>query len=106
MGESLGRYVIVKRIGAGGMGVVYAAYDPELDRKIALKVLTVDPDEPANASTGSSRLLREAQAMARLTDPNVITVHDVGSLGDAVFVAMELVEGKTLTSWLAIARRT
>ena len=91
-GTSLGRYVILERRGAGGMGIVYAAYDPELDRRVALKLLR-------RASGGHephqwrARLLREAQAVARLAHPNVIAVHDVGTLGERVFVAMELVEG-------------
>ena len=72
----MGRYLIVERLGAGGMGVVYSAYDPELDRRIAVKVLRLRPGRPADL--GSERLLREAQAMARLSHPNVIAVHDVG----------------------------
>jgi tetratricopeptide (TPR) repeat protein/predicted Ser/Thr protein kinase len=82
------------------MGVVYAAYDPELDRKIAIKLL-----RPSAASASDrTRLLREAQAMARLQHPNVIAVHDVGTFEDQVFVAMEYVEGETLTAWLAQPR--
>jgi tetratricopeptide (TPR) repeat protein len=84
------------------MGVVYAAYDPMLDRKVALKVLRPD----ATDSKASARLLREAQAMARLSHPNVITVHDVGVLGGRVFVAMEFVEGPTLTQWLKSSPRS
>jgi formylglycine-generating enzyme required for sulfatase activity len=97
-GTLLGRYIILDRIGAGGMGVVYAAYDPELERKIAIKLLR----SGASASPESrARLLREAQAMARVSHPNVIHVYDVGTL-DArqVFIAMELVRGQTLTRWL------
>src|SRR5262245_37690244 len=73
------------------MGVVYAAYDPELDRRVALKLLHAGGSVEAR-----KRLLREAQAMARLAHPNVIAVHDVGTWGDEVFVAMEFVEGPTL----------
>ncbi len=81
------------------MGVVYSAIDPELDRKIALKVLR--PVRRAlKGSVAQARLLREAQAMARISHPNVVTVHDVGAHGDEVFVAMELVEGGTLTDWV------
>jgi hypothetical protein len=94
-GDQVGRYLILSRLGAGGMGVVYAAYDPELDRKLAIKLLHVQSGA-SRATQGRERLLREAQAMAQLTHPNVIAVHDVGTLGDRVFVAMEFVEGRTL----------
>ncbi len=106
-GASLGRYVVLECLGAGAMGIVYAAYDPELDRRVAVKVLHMRG--AADASSGRARLLREAQAMARLSHPNVVTVHDVGTFeGDLieddglprVFVAMEFVEGVTLAQWL------
>ena len=96
-GDLVDRYVILDRIGAGGMGVVYAAYDPELDRKIALKLLHL-VDEVASGS-GRTRLLREAQALAKLSHPNVVTVHDVGTLGGQVWLAMEYVDGETLGAW-------
>lgn len=95
-GETLGRYVLLEPIGRGGMGVVYSAYDPELDRRVALKLLRSDEDEQ-----GRARLLREAQAMARVVHPNVIAVHDVGTFADGVFVAMELVDGMDMRRWLA-----
>ncbi|MFY0539863.1 serine/threonine-protein kinase [Nannocystis pusilla] len=95
-GTLVGRYLVLGYLGSGGMGVVYAAYDPDLDRKIALKLVKTG----ASDSRRRARLLREAQAMARLTHPNVVTVHDVGALGDQVFVAMELVDGVTLTRWM------
>jgi eukaryotic-like serine/threonine-protein kinase len=95
-GATLGRYLILDRLGAGGMGVVYAAYDPELDRKVAVKLLRDDQTRDCGA-----RLLREAQAMARLQHPNVIAVHDVGTLAGRVFVAMEFVEGETLGNFLS-----
>ena len=98
-GAPLGRYVVLDRQGAGGMGEVYGAYDPELDRKVAVKLLLAD--RSGEGTEGHTRLQREAQAMARLSHPNVITVHDVGMLDDRVFVAMEFVEGYTLTEWLA-----
>jgi tetratricopeptide (TPR) repeat protein/predicted Ser/Thr protein kinase len=97
-GEVLGRYFILHELGRGGMGVVYAAYDPELDRKIALKLL--HPGRSREAA-GQARLLREAQALARLAHPNVIHVYDAGTAGDRVFVAMELVDGEPLAAWLA-----
>ncbi len=101
-GAAVGRYVILDRIGAGGMGVVYAAYDPELDRRVALKLLRTD----RFAAPGHLRLLREAKALARLTHPNVVAVHDAGTFGDQVFVAMELVEGETLRQWLEAGARS
>jgi eukaryotic-like serine/threonine-protein kinase len=97
--EHVGRYVISHEIGAGGMGVVYAAHDPELDRAVAVKVIHADGD-----TRFQERLRREAQTMARLAHPNVVTVYDVGEHEDCVFVAMEYVAGDTLERWLAAAR--
>ncbi|MCA9698518.1 MAG: serine/threonine protein kinase, partial [Myxococcales bacterium] len=97
-GDAVGRYVVLERVGAGGMGVVYAAWDPDLDRKVALKLLHGGHD-PAKRAGKNQRLLREAQAMARLSHPNVITVHDVGEFDGRVFVAMEFIEGQTLSTW-------
>jgi tetratricopeptide (TPR) repeat protein len=99
-GTTLGRFVLLARLGAGGMGVVYAAYDPELDRKVALKLVQA-ARERGRSSSGPARLLREAQAMARLSHPNVVTVYEVGAVGDQVFIAMEFVRGQTLSSWCA-----
>ncbi len=100
-GSILGRYVIVSQLGAGGMGVVYAAYDPELERRVALKLLLPDKNASANNSRAAkTRLLREAQALAKLSHPNVVAIHDVGVLEDRVWLAMELVDGVTLTTWL------
>ncbi|MCX4241130.1 serine/threonine-protein kinase [Paraliomyxa miuraensis] len=95
----LGRYVLLERLGAGAMGEVHAAYDPELDRRVALKILRPNLRRGASQSVGQARLLREAQATASLSHPNVITVHDVGSVGSQVFIAMELVEGVDLRRW-------
>ena len=87
------------------MGVVYAAYDPELDRKVAIKLLHTGVAE-LGSSLGRDRLLREAQAMARLAHPNVVAVFDIGAIEDRVFIAMEYVEGGTLTDWLKQAPRS
>jgi len=97
-GTHVGRYVVVDRIGAGGMGVVYRGQDPELNRRVALKLLRDGEDEPGGERR--SRLLREAQALARLSHPNVVGVYDVGLFGDSVYLAMEFVEGQTLRAWL------
>ncbi|MFZ6182377.1 protein kinase domain-containing protein [Nannocystis pusilla] len=94
----VGRYVVIDRVGAGGMGVVLAAYDPELDRRVALKLLAAGPES-------SVRLLREAQALARLSHPNVVQIHDVGVHDGQVFLAMELVAGQTLRAWLEAGPR-
>jgi hypothetical protein len=96
-GATLGRYIVLDPLGEGGMGVVYAAYDPELDRKLAVKVLR---DRLSGAVGRSSRLLREAQALARLDHPNVVAVYDVGTIDGQVFIAMELVAGQTIGAWL------
>jgi tetratricopeptide (TPR) repeat protein/predicted Ser/Thr protein kinase len=103
-GTSLGRYLILERLGAGGMGEVYAAFDPQLNRKVALKLLLTSRGAVAQ-DEARVRLLREAQAMARLSHPNVVPVYDLGEFGDRVFVAMELVEGRTLRKWLEEAPR-
>ncbi|NMO16197.1 tetratricopeptide repeat protein [Pyxidicoccus fallax] len=97
-GTHVERYVILKPVGQGGMGMVYAAYDPDLDRKVALKLL--HPDLAGPEEQGRARLLREAQAMARVSHPNVITVHDVGTFGQQVFVAMEFIQGQNLHDWI------
>ena len=100
-GSLVGRYVILDVVGQGGMGVVYAAYDPELDRKVAVKLLQAKKGSVGSSAGGQEWLQREAQAQARLAHPNVLAVHDVGTLSDdRVFVAMELVEGETLRAWL------
>lgn len=89
----VGRFVVLDRIGQGGMGTVYRARDPRLDRVVALKLLR--PGRGASAR----RLEREAHAMARLAHPHVVTVYEVGDSPNGVFVAMELVDGDTLASW-------
>ena len=92
-GTCVGRYVILDRIGVGGMGVVYRAYDPDLDRRIALKLVR------AVSEDATARLVREAQALAKVSHPNIVQIFDVGVFGDTVFIAMELVEGRTLSKW-------
>src|SRR3569623_1341284 len=99
----LGRYEIIEPIAGGGMGFVYAGYDPELDRKVALKV--VHPRRSHNPGS-HSRLIKEARALAQLDHPNVVKVHDVFSDGEQIVVVMELVEGVTLEQWEAERPRT
>jgi tetratricopeptide (TPR) repeat protein/predicted Ser/Thr protein kinase len=96
--EQIGRYTVLSRLGAGAMGVVYAAYDPELDRKVAVKLIKVSRGRVSTSA--NARLLREAQALAKLDHPNVVPVHDAGSFGGQVFIAMKFVEGQTLGDWL------
>lgn len=96
-GARLGRYVLLEELGAGGMGVVYAAHDPELHRKVAIKLL--------RSARNDARLLREARALAQLSHPNIVAVYDVGQVEGRVFLAMELVEGTTLRGWLKERRR-
>ncbi len=103
-GVLFGRYIILSLLGQGGMGEVYSAYDPRLDRKVALKVLR-ETDAPGPTRTAQERLVREAQATARLSHRNVVVVYDTGTIaGDRgsarVYLAMELVEGRTLAAWL------
>ncbi len=102
-GTNIGRYVVLGPLGTGAMGVVYTAYDPELDRRLALKLLRVQ----FGTSHGQKGLLSEAQAMARLSHPNVVAVHDVGTFGARrVFVAMEWVKGRTAREWMRKQRRS
>ncbi|MFT3710823.1 MAG: protein kinase [Archangium sp.] len=102
-GAQFGRFVIVETLGMGGMGAVYAAYDPNLDRKVALKTLHFNTSQDP---TAHGRMLREAQAMARLSHPNVVNVFEVGEQKGAIFIAMELVAGVTLRSWERAKERT
>ena len=97
--DRIGNYSLLEEIGAGGMGVVYAAYDLELDRRLALKVVR------RGGQTALGRIRREAQAMARLSHPNVVTVYGVHTLpADEVVIAMEYVPGQKLSDWLATPR--
>jgi tetratricopeptide (TPR) repeat protein len=97
-GAPIGRYVVLSKLGAGAMGQVLAAYDPELDRQVALKLLR--PAFSGDETRARARLQREARALARLNHPNVVSVHDVGVHGEQVFVAMEMVRGQTLGAWM------
>jgi serine/threonine protein kinase len=106
---SLSRYVLEERIGSGGAGVVFRAHDPGLDRKVAVKLVLPGTAPGENTSASGARLLREAQALAKLSHPNVVTVHDVGTYTEVdgepgVFVVMELIDGPTLAEWLGRPR--
>jgi len=95
-GTCIGRYVVIERVGAGATGQVLAAYDPQLDRKVALKLLR------PHAASGEhrARLAREAQTLARLAHPNVVTVFDVGTWDDQLFIALEFVAGGSASAWV------
>jgi formylglycine-generating enzyme required for sulfatase activity len=101
-GSQIGRYQVLGAIGRGGMGEVFAAYHPDLDRRIALKLVTPagGTDEPALRL----RLLREARAIARMSHPNVVAVHDAGTFEGSVYIAMEFVDGETVADWLRTPR--
>ncbi len=101
-GDTVGRYVVLELVGEGAMGRVYASYDPVLDRKVALKLLHPLVEWPE----AQERLLREAKALARVSHPHLVGVHDAGAFASSVFIAMEFVDGQTLRTWLASARRT
>src|SRR3982751_3176886 len=105
-GATIGRYVVLGLVGRGGMGEVYAAYGPELDRKVAVKLLRVRPGNGVSRHEGRQRTLREAQAIARLSHPNVVVVFDVGTFQEQVFIAMEFVEGHTAGFWAQSQNRT
>ena len=104
-GDRVGRYLVLSALGAGGMGVVFAAWDPQLGRKIALKLLRTSV--AMSSKDARTRLRREAQAIAQLSHPHVVSIYDVGTTDDgALYIAMEFVEGDTLTSWLRSYPRT
>ena len=98
--KQLGRYQVLEPLGAGGMGVVTLAYDPQLKRNVALKLIRPELLASSAEPEMRARLLREAQALASLSHPNVVAVHDVGSWEDGLFIAMEYVAGSTVGEWL------
>ena len=101
-GDVVGRFVILSELGRGGMGVVYSAYDPELERRVAVKMIAslgVDPGER------HLHTLHEAKALARLSHANIVGVYDVGLWCDRVWLAMELVDGSALHDWLKEGHR-
>jgi serine/threonine-protein kinase len=95
----LGRYFVLSPLGEGGMGAVYLGYDDRLDRRVALKVLH-------QGTVARDWLVREGQALARLSHPNVVAIHEVGEQDGLVFLAMEFVDGPTMSAWLEEAPRT
>ncbi|HTE50419.1 MAG TPA: serine/threonine-protein kinase [Kofleriaceae bacterium] len=102
-GTKVHRYVILERVGEGGMGIVYSAYDPVLDRRVALKFL--HPEQGTMREIREQRLLREAQAIARLSHPNVVVVYEASTYGGQVFLALEFIDGVDLRGWLTTEER-
>jgi WD40 repeat protein len=96
----IGRFTVVRKLGVGGMGIVYMAYDEQLDRRVAVKLLRSSTSPEAGL-----RFEREAQAMARLSHPNVVAVHEVGTHEGETFVAMEFVDGQDLRAWMSAEPR-
>ncbi len=101
-GDKIGTFVVERLLGRGAMGVVLLAVDPELDRRVAIKLLATDDTDP----TASARLLREAQSAAGIAHPNVVAVHQVGTHEGQVYVVMEFVDGGTLHEWIDDETRT
>ncbi len=104
-GLQVGRYTLLYPLGEGGMGSVYAAFDPKLDRRVALKFLRTDL-----LGTGQQahrqRLVREARALARLSHPNVVSIYDVAETDGSVFLAMELIDGTNARVWRELGNRS
>ena len=103
-GQLIGRFVVMRLLGRGAMGEVYAAYDPALARTVAVKLLRAE--QGSDSAEGRARLMREAQAIARVSHPNVVVVYEAGMFQERVFIAMEHVEGTTLTWWIHARPRT
>ena len=94
---TIAHFVVLRKLGEGAMGIVYAAYDTRLDRRVALKLVRRDRPERGDSH---GRVLREAQGLARLSHPNVVQIYEVGEVGDRLFLAMEYLDGQTLRAWL------
>ncbi len=99
VGSVVGRYQVLEEVGRGTFGIVFAAHDPELDRRVALKLLH------RHTATDEERIVAEARAMAQVSSPHVLSVHDIIRVNHRTFVAMELVDGSTLATWLAAEPR-
>src|SRR5258705_561160 len=92
-GTQLGRYQIRSQLGAGGMGEVYLAFDTELDRTVAIKIL---PEAVASDQQGLQRFVQEAKAASALNHPHILTIYEIGTAGATRFIATEFIDGDTL----------
>ncbi|MCA9715539.1 MAG: serine/threonine protein kinase, partial [Myxococcales bacterium] len=101
--ETIGRFAVLRRLGEGGMGTVFSAFDEELERRVAIKVLKTGELLSEDAK---QRMLREARALARISHPNVVPVYEVGEHDGGIYIAMEYIKGKTLGDWINPARNT
>ena len=99
-GLRVGRYLLLERLGQGAMGFVYTAHDPELARTVALKLIRPELDGGRTRSAARARLIREAQAAARIEHPNLVTIYEVGEANDVAYIAMEYVRGQTVRAWI------
>jgi serine/threonine protein kinase len=105
-GTRLDRYIIDKQLGRGGMGIVYAAFDTHLGRRVAIKLVRGHNSQQRRMDRKRDRLMREAQALARLAHPNIVSLYDSGTANGMLYLAMELVEGQSLSNWLRERPRT
>ena len=104
-GTQLGRYLLLRKLGAVSMGIVFEAYDADLERRFAIKFIHINPSSNSEMKDAPSRqglrsaLYAESQALAKLSHPNVMAIYDVGHTSEHVFMAMELIAGGDLHSW-------
>src|SRR5215813_10221988 len=98
MADRIGKYQILERIGRGGMGTIYKGHDPDLERSVALKVIS---NEVEVTDELRARFFREAQACARLNHPNIVTVYEMGEEAGRLFIVMEMLEGEELRTLIA-----
>ena len=101
----LGRYEIVGELGRGAMGIVYKAYDPLIERFVAIKTIKLQALSETERAEYEARFYQEAKAAGRLSHPNIVTIYDLGESGDVAYIAMELMEGRELQEMIYSKRR-